>query len=193
MAREDGNAFRQFFDLLYPRLYRYAFRYIRSDILCEELLSDVFMKLWNNRKKLPEIDHLDFYLFRSVKNQVLTYIKRSEKEPVELDESFKSSLVEYRTPDNLMIANELADMVEQAVSDLPGRCEMIFRMVREDGLSYKEVAELLDIAPKTVENQMSIAMKKLKTAVEAYYGDQFGQGGNAFEFFLFALLFLPVV
>lgn len=177
MARDDGHAFQQFFDLLYPRLYRYAFRFVRSDVLCEELVSDVFMKLWNNRRKLPDVEQLEFYIFRSVKNQVLTYIKRNEKGIVDLDDSIQSQLIEYRNPDNLMIAGELAEMVEKAISDLPVRCETVFRMVREDGLSYREVAELLEISPKTVENQMGIALKKLKGAVEAYYGG--GAAGGA--------------
>jgi RNA polymerase sigma-70 factor (ECF subfamily) len=142
------------------------------------------MKLWNKRKKLPEIEHLQFYIYRSVKNQVYTYLKRNMKGAVELDDSIESHLVEYRTPDNLMVTGELAQLVERSVSDLPARCQVVFRLVREDGLSYKEVAELLEISPKTVENQMGIAIKKLKAVVEKYYGGG-STGGKTFLQMLF--------
>ena len=169
MEKNDGKAFEEFFNLLYPRFYRYAFLYVKSDVLCEELVSDVFIKLWNVRHKLNKVKQLEFYLFRSIKNQALTYLKRSLNNPVEITDYTQSLLIDYKEPENLLITNELAEKIEQIVSDLPNRCEIIFRMVREDGLSYKQVAVLLDISVKTVENQMNIALKKLRKAVNSYY------------------------
>lgn len=168
MAADDTEAFKQFFDHHYPRFYRLAFYYTKSDVLSEELVSDVFLKIWNNRNKLPEIERLDYYFFQSVKNQALTYLKRESKLPYEDENALKSSRVEYCEPENLMIARELAAKIEEAIGQLPGKCEVIFRLVREEGMSYKEVAGLLDIAPKTVENQMHIALKKLKIILDEY-------------------------
>ena len=166
MAADDSRAFKQFFDELYPRFYRLAFYYVKSDILSEELVSDVFLKLWNNRKKLPDIERLDYYFLQSVKNQALTYLKKkSNTLYVEKD---KSNRIEYTQPENLLIASELADKIEEAISNLPDRCEMIFRLVREENMSYKEVAELLAISNKTVENQMNNALKKLKFTLDQY-------------------------
>ena len=168
MAADDTGAFKQFFDHLYPRFYRLAFYYVRSEVLSEELVSDVFLKIWNNRKKLPEIERLDVYFFQSVKNQAFTYLKREAKLPYEDERTLKSSRIEYNQPENLLIARELAAKIEEAIGQLPGKCEMIFRLVREDGMCYKDVAELMDIAPKTVENQMHIALKKIKTTLDEY-------------------------
>jgi len=168
MEKNDGRAFEEFFNVLYPRFYRYAFLYLKSDVLCEEVVSDVFIKLWNARQKLNKVKQLEFYFFRSVKNQALTYLKRNANQPFELTEYIFSGLIDYREPENLLIAAELAEKIEQAISSLPNKCEAIFRMVREDGLSYKYVAELLDISPKTVENQMNIALKKLRIIIENY-------------------------
>lgn len=169
MEKNDGRAFEEFFNVLYPRFYRYAFLYLKSDVLCEEVVSDVFMKLWNVRHKLNEVKQLEFYLFRSVKNQALTYLKRNANQPFEITEYIYSSLIDYREPENLLIASELAEEIEKSISGLPDKCEAIFRMVREDGLSYKQVAVLLDIAPKTIENQMNIALKRLKKSIDDYY------------------------
>jgi len=170
MEKNDGKAFEEFFNILYPRFYRYAFLYLKSDLLTEEVVSDVFLKLWNVRNKLNEIKQLEFYLFRSVKNQALTYIKRNANQPEEITEFIESSLIESRQPENLLIHKELSKKIEDAVSQLPQKCQTIFRMVREDGLSYKQVAVLLQISPKTVENQMSKSLKRLKIVVENYYG-----------------------
>ena len=169
MEKNDGKAFEEFFNMLYPRFYRYAFLYLKSDILCEEVVSDVFLKLWNIRHKLNEIKQLEFYLFRSVKNQALTYLKRNLKQPVAITAFIQSKLIDYREPENLLITAELAEKIEQAISSLPDKCEAIFRMVREDGLSYKHVAGLLDISPKTVDNQMNIALKRMRKIIQVYY------------------------
>lgn len=171
MKKNDGKAFEEFFNLLYPRFYRYAYLYLKSDVLTEELVSDVFLKLWNVRDKLNEIKQLEFYLFRSVKNQALTYLKRNSRQPEPITEFIKSKLVEYSQPESQLIDAELSDKIESAVNSLPQKCQTIFRMVREDRLSYKHVAVLLDISQKTVENQMSTALKRLKMVVEDYYND----------------------
>ena len=169
MAIDDAHAFKQFFELHYARFYRLAFHYVKSDDLSEEIVSDVFLKIWNNRKRLPEISNLDVYFFTSIKNQAFTYLKR-EARRVFLDaQSAKSLNLEYIEPENLLIAEDLAHAVEQAVSALPDKCQMIFRLIREDEMSYKDVAGLLDLSIKTVENQMTIAIKKLKCAIDDHY------------------------
>ncbi len=171
MEKNDGRAFEEFFNLLYPRFYRYAFLYVKSEILCEELVSDVFLKLWNIRHKLNDVQQLEFYLFRAVKNQALTYIKRKTHQPVEITEYVQSKLIDYCEPENMLIATELAAKVEEGITSLPDKCQIIFRMVRQDGLSYKQVAVLLDISPKTVENQMNTALKRLRKIIGNYYGE----------------------
>ena len=169
MGVDDVKAFRQFFDLLYPRFYRLAFYYLRSDALSEEVVSDVFMKIWNNRKKVSQVEHLGFYFFKAIKNQSLTYLKRETRQQFDEGESLNSFRLDHAEPENLLIAKELARAVEQGIAKLPPKCQMIFRLVREDGMSYKDVADLMDISAKTVENQMTIALKRLKLAIDELY------------------------
>jgi RNA polymerase sigma-70 factor (family 1) len=169
MAIDDALAFKQFFDLLYARFYRLAFYCVKSDDLSEEIVSDVLLKIWNNRKRLPEINNLDVYFFKSIKNQAYTYLKREARRAFLDAQSVKSLNLEYAEPENLLIAKDLAHAVEQAVSALPDKCQMIFRLIREDGMTYKDVADLLELSIKTVENQMTIAIKKLKCAVDDHY------------------------
>lgn len=82
------------------------------------------------------------------------------------------NLVEYMEPEKLFLGRELARQIEATVSKLPPRCQLIYRMVREDGMKYKEVAETLDISLKAVENQLLIAMKRIKTVVVAFDENQ---------------------
>ena len=169
MANDDSPAFKQFFDLLYARFYRLAFYYVKSDDLSEEIVSDVLLKIWNNRKRLPEVIDLDVYFFKAIKNQALTYLKQESRRAFQEAQSKRSLNLEYAEPENLLIAKDLAHAVEQAISQLPDKCQMIFRLIREDDMTYKDVAELLDLSVKTIENQMTIAIKKLKCAVDDHY------------------------
>jgi RNA polymerase sigma-70 factor (ECF subfamily) len=129
IAEGDERAFEQFFNALYPRFYRYAFLYLNSDVVCEELVSDVFLKLWNSRNKLVDVEHIEFYLFKAVKNQVLTYLKK-QSIPFEHLTNYKiTNLVEYNEPENLIINRELAQQIEKMIAQLPAKCQTIFRMV----------------------------------------------------------------
>lgn len=170
ISQGNESAFRTFYDLYYARLYRYAFKFIQSDFLCEELISDVYVKIWNNRKNLVQIENFKFYLYVSVKNQALTYLRRKSKTDHHIDiDAAESLLVEINQPDDLLISQELANLIEEAINSLPNRCGIIFRLIREDGLSYKQVSELLEISEKTISSQMMIATKKIRNIIDVYY------------------------
>ena len=162
------SSFRAFYDYYYPRFYRIAHYYVKKDHLAEEVVLDVFSKLWQNRKKLPEIKNFRNYGFTMVKNQAINYLNRNKVDLHEIDEYAESKMIEYVEPEKIYLGRELARELEKAICKLPPKCQLIFRMVREDGLKYKEVAETLDISLKAVENQLSIAMKRIKPVLETY-------------------------
>jgi RNA polymerase sigma-70 factor (ECF subfamily) len=166
---DDAKAFREFFDLMYPRFYRFAFYFLPESILCEELVSDVFMKIWNNRKHLPQIEKLDIYFLQAIKNQAFTYIKKKARSREYSSEVMQMPAVSLEQPDSLLIAGELAIRIEEAVSSLPPKCQAVFRLVRENGLTYKEAAAILEVSPRTVDNQMLIAMKRIRDIIQAFY------------------------
>ena len=100
-------------------------------------------------------------------------------------------MVEYVEPEKLFLGRELAKELEKAVSSLPPRCQLIYRMIREDGLKYKEVAETLDISTKAVENQMLIAMKRIRSVLEVYVkGKPQKRSFFNLKIFLSSILFL---
>lgn len=165
----DAQAFQKLFEFYFDALYLYARRYLRASEEAEEIVSDVFMALWQNRHKLPTILNLKGYLYTSVRNRAYNFIRDHYKiEQSALLEQNYNLVDQYVDPEHLYLSQELYEKIEAAIQALPDRCRQIFIMVREERKSYKEVAEKLSISPKTVENQMSIALKKLQHTLAPY-------------------------
>jgi RNA polymerase sigma-70 factor (ECF subfamily) len=165
---DNERSFRLLFEHYYPRILRVACYRVKNEELAQEVVMDVFTKLWKYRKKLSEIHNFTNYIFTAVKNQSINYIKKNKVLIESLDDHQSSCLIEYVEPEKLFLGRELAKEIETAVSNLPPRCQLIFRMVREDGLKYKEVADTLGISLKAVENQLLIAMKRIRKVVTDY-------------------------
>jgi len=165
---DNERSFKLLFEHYYPRILRVACYHVKNDELAQEVVMDVFTKLWKYRKKLPEIGNFTNYIFTAVKNQSINYIKKNKVLIESLEDHQPSCLIEYVEPEKLFLGRELAKEIESAVSNLPPRCQLIYRMVREDGLKYKEVADALDISLKAVENQLLIAMKRIRKVVIDY-------------------------
>ena len=141
---------------------QYKWRCKRQTEAAEDIVSDVFFKCWSNRKNLVEIQSLDTYLFVAVKNQSLNYIKKfSHIHLVQIDDTNELQFLNTFNPQEALETKELMFKLEQAVETLPQQCRIIFRLIKEEDLRYKEVAKILDLSPKTVKNQLYRAMKKL--------------------------------
>lgn len=171
IASDDELAFRLFFDHYYPRLYGYAITLLMSHSPSEEVVSDVFIKVWRGRERLPAIDNLDHYMFRSVKNQALNYLEKKSPKVVDLDEINANDIKGFIQPDLSMLNKELASKIAEAIDSLPPKSRLIFGLIKQDGLKYKEVADQLDLSIKTVENQMNIAVKKIREKLKPYFND----------------------
>ena len=161
----------QSFELLYneynKRLLSFAKLIVKSKELAEEIVEDVFVKLWCNRETIPAINGLRLYLYTATKNHSLnTLAKKSNRittssiELLELD--FYTS---FSDPHDQLITSEMMKKMQMAIEELPDRCKLIFKLVREDGLKYKEVSEILDISVNTIDNQMAIAVKRICSAL----------------------------
>lgn len=170
VSNDCQRSFRTLFDLYYARIYRVAFYHVKSEEIAQEVVMDVFEKLWKYRKKLQEIDHFTNYIYTAVRNQSLNYLKKNKQSTDPIDEHYNSTgLIEYLEPEKIFLGRELARSIEEIVSALPPRCQLIYRMVREEGLKYKDVADTLDISLKAVENQLLIALKRIRQALLTTY------------------------
>ncbi len=131
--------------------------------LAHEVVEDVLLKLWMQREKINAIQNLSVYLYVAVKNQSLN--KLASKASQWLNEDFDEMTPEiaaiHNDPLRLMITKEMLAKINEAIENLPPRCKMIFKLVREDGLRYKEVAEILNISVNTIDVQMATAVKRI--------------------------------
>jgi RNA polymerase sigma-70 factor (family 1) len=166
---DDMKAYRDLCDLFYHRLNRTAYTFIKLKEPAEEIVSDVFIKVWQMRAKLPEIENLSVYLYTVTKNLCLKYITRQYKNPVtSLDIMHFETSIDFNTPEEICISSDIIKKIRTALDELPPKCKLILQLVKEDGLRYKEVAEILHISELTVRNQVAIAIKKLGKALPVY-------------------------
>lgn len=159
-------AFREFYEANVFRLFQFAFAFVQNRELSEEIVNDVFLKLWRNRGRIDQIDNLSVYLYVAVKNTANNYLRQSKGR---LTADLGSQAVHhfYLSPDpeQLLVTDELRRRIETAIEGLPARCKLIFKLVKEDGLSASEVASILEISYKTVTTQLTIALKKLEESL----------------------------
>ena len=164
----DRQAFEKVFRDSYKPLKAYAFRFVNDLATAENMVQDVFLKLWQNRHNLVITTSLVHYLFRSIRNHSLNYLEktrvrtgylRMQLEKTQDEEDFSAFYPEIG----------LLEKIESAISALPPKRQEIFRLAREEGLKYREIADQLDLSVKTVEAQMSLALKQLRESLKVYH------------------------
>jgi RNA polymerase sigma-70 factor (ECF subfamily) len=166
---DDEKAFELLFHLLNNSLTKFCVLYVNQREIAEEIVSDIFVKCWLNRKTLTEIINPETYLFVAVKNQSLNHIKKySSIHLVQIEETNSVEFVNTYNPQKEIENKELIFRMDKAISALPQQCRIVFRLIKEDGMKYKEVAEILDISPRTVQTQLFRAVKKLSVVLSNY-------------------------
>jgi RNA polymerase sigma-70 factor (family 1) len=168
VANNDETAFTQLYLHFGKKLIHFSVSLVRSKEIAEEIVEDVFVKLWANRNHISEIENMTVYLYVAVKNKSLNALSQKAKELVAASFDYLDTTVDEFAADpyDLMITAEMMDRMHQAIESLPPRCKMIFKLVREDGLRYKEVGDILNISINTIDAQMAIAVKKICTALQ---------------------------
>jgi RNA polymerase sigma-70 factor (family 1) len=164
---DDEAAFGELFKYFYPKLLLFTKAILKNHELAEEAVEDVFLKLWQNRKMLPAINNLNYYLLVAAKHTAIDYLEKMRKQTFFSLDDVEIAFGEIPVdPENKLISAEAIHIIQEIIDSLPPKCKLIFRLVKDDGLKYKEVAELLNISVKTVETQMSLAFAKIGTALQ---------------------------
>lgn len=168
IASGDQKAFRELFMAYCSRLTQFAFSIVKSQDAAREIVDEVFIKIWRNKTL---IHNLTVYLYTATKNTALNYLSVNARRNItESFDHLSVELIDDQSPEKKLINSEISRQIHEAIEHLPPRCKMVFKLVREDGLSYKQVAEILNISPKTVDAQMVIAVKqvseKLKSEID---------------------------
>ncbi|WP_165917262.1 RNA polymerase sigma-70 factor [Flaviaesturariibacter aridisoli] len=161
-AAGDAGAYRDLFLRYHDRLVAFAGHITHNRFTAEEVVSDVFLRLWINRGKLEQIANPNLYLYIAVRNAALN-ARDKERRHAHLPEAHSEALAagSASDPEQLLLGREAGGRIEAIVNRLPAQCQLILRLVKEEGLRYKEVAALLGLSVKTVETQISIALRRI--------------------------------
>lgn len=167
VAAGDTRAFRQIFDALFSKLSKFSYSFVQSKEAATEIVDELFVRLWTNRINIEQINDLRVYLYTATKNASLNYIAKKAKQiETEPYENLNVQIADGVSPEQLMITKEILQKIKYAVDGLPPRCKLIFKLVREDGLRYAEVAEILSLSVKTIDAQMVIAVSRIRESVK---------------------------
>ncbi len=165
----DEQAYKKLFLHFYNSLFRFSYSIVKNEAIAEELVSDVMMRIWEMDSKLANIDKLNVYLLTAIKNASIRHLSKNENRFIDIDDVIENDLVDKQeNPETRFIYSELQQRTENAIQQLPKQCQLIYRLIREEGLSHKEVVATLEVSQNTIESQMRIALKKIRQSLAAY-------------------------
>lgn len=168
IRKGDIKSFEAIFHRFHPGLDGYARSLVGRDEIAEEVVQDVFYNIWKNRETLMINKSLQSYLYRSVYNNSMMVLRKIRREQSMEEGSAMEYQVDSADPSKIMQMNEVSELVSRTLESLPERTREIFRLNRQEGLKYLEIAERLSISVKTVEANMGKALKALRNTVERY-------------------------
>lgn len=164
-ALKNGNeqALTLVYDRFWQKMYLAAWNIIKDRNICEDIVQDIFVKLWIKRADIEITTSLSGYLLTATRNQVFQVLKRTALQD-EVWMRFAQRVYETM-PDQQLEYKLLQEKITVAVNELPEKCKEIFIVSREHNLSYKSIARLMGVSPKTVENHISVALKRIRRAL----------------------------
>jgi RNA polymerase sigma-70 factor (ECF subfamily) len=165
IADGDKHAFDELFRKYYAQLVRFAMGYLHDGQQAEETVQDVFVRLWENAPSISIETSVLAYLYTSVRNQSLNTLKHEAIKKKYEQEQAAAAIENPGDSGEKINLPYFRRLLAKAVGELPEKCREIFEMAKFEGLTYDEIAEYLQVSEKTVENQMGIALKKLRDAM----------------------------
>jgi RNA polymerase sigma-70 factor, ECF subfamily len=169
MADGDMSAYRFLFDHHFSDLCNFLLIYLHSKELSEEIALEIFTFIWEKRKTLQIKATFKSFLFSSAKNRAISLYRKEQKMMFTSIDFGQTVFRDDSSSQQLMENNELREIINTAINKLPEKSKQIYLLAWEENLSHKEIAEQLGITPKTVENHVGIALRKLRESLNPYY------------------------
>jgi len=162
----DEKAFQELFNRFFKMLLASAMQIVKEQDQAKDLVQDLFFWFWKNREDLEIQSSLAGYLKRAIVNRALNLLKKEQK--FRDQDDWDEPINDHPNPHQIMEGEELDAYINHSLKQLPERCRLVFQLKRLEGYSIKEIADELEISPKTVENQITKALKHLREALEPY-------------------------
>ncbi len=169
-ALKNGNhqAFQKIFVTYFKKIKYFIYSFIKSETDAEELAQEVFLKIWENHLNIEPDKSFDSYMFTITKNLIYNFLKHKLVEKSYQEYIYFSKSEFAHDPEKILYAKEIELLIEMTVSKMPGRRKEIYQLSRHENLSNGEIAEVLGLSKKTVENQLSLALSELKSVVTLF-------------------------
>ncbi|MEQ9289437.1 MAG: RNA polymerase sigma-70 factor [Cyclobacteriaceae bacterium] len=170
--KDDEQAFNTFFDLYHLKLIQFALLFVPQIDQAEDVVSNVMIRLIKNADKVFAMENMEGYLFMAVKNEAINFLKKEGKHKnniSDIDTDFFSH--EFVDPMEKLLEKELRQLISNTVEALPLKRKMVYKLIKDEGLKYQEVADLMDISKRTVEVHLKLAVKELRIAVRNYMSE----------------------
>lgn len=165
LADGDQTAFRTIFMRYYPKVRAFVLGLLQEEEDAEDLTQEIFAKLWTKRASFAEVQNLGVYLYVLSRNATYNFLKTRQAQREQLSEAAFGEEEDYHSPHEDLVAKDLALLIDMVVESMPPQRRLIYKLSREAGLSNGEIAEQLQLAKKTVENHLNLALKELRNAV----------------------------
>lgn len=169
IEQSNQRAFEDLYRLFFPRLFNFAMMYVHKKEAAEEIVNDVMVKIWEKRNTINTIENLETYLFVAVRNHSLNYRQKYSYYHVTIQpETGLAEVISINDPAKDLEWKEINLHLSLAIEQLPNQCRTVFKLIKEEGFKYKQVAEILNLSPRTVETQLFRAIKKLHAVLNIY-------------------------
>ncbi len=166
LKSDDKSALDELFGHYYPRLYQFSRSILKIENEIDDILQEVFVKIWLNRQKIGNAETFNAYIFTITKNEVLNLIRKRLRDQTFRDQLFLRSVAEEYQLENQLEFEEIKTRIDQIVVKLPKKRQQIFILSRTNGLSNKEISDQLNISEKTVEDHITHAIKQIKRSMK---------------------------
>lgn len=163
VAEGDKVAFTELFDHYQVMVYDYSMKLTRSKSQAEEIVQDIFIKIWLKRKDIQTIENFGAYLNRATRNQCYTALRKIAADALKYVELTAQDVLSGTNAEHRLLYNESAKMLKTVVDTLPPQQKLVYELCHEQGLKYQEVADQLNISSGTVHKHMKLALKTIRT------------------------------
>lgn len=167
VAEGDEKAFAMLVEQKWNNIYAQALTYVKSTHHAQDIVQEVFLKVWEKRQTLIELERFDSYLFIIARNYIISELRKKITVPIgdKLIESFEE---ESKAPDRILVHKQLTELVERAMQLLPPQQKITIKLSREEGLSHEEIAKHMELSKETVKKHICRALNFLRTYVRTH-------------------------
>ena len=162
IAEGDGMAFRDLFDRYYGVIYSASFRYLKVHELAEDMVQASFLKIWEKRNNLSHVERFDHYLYRIAHNEMTDHFRKNSRRDKHLQRIHELFEEETGSPEELLITKQKRTLIADVIKSLPPQQQTAYKLSRDEGLSYLEIAERMNLSVNTIKVHISQALKTLK-------------------------------